>query len=99
MWLSLSVLYDGAVLLAVNAFAAYPLEKPVLAMMLLNPVDLARIVLLMNFDVSALMGYTGAVFHRFFGSPLGTAVAVVALTAWILAPLAVGARWFARKDF
>ncbi len=99
LWLALAVLYDGVVLVVVNAFAAYPLEKPVLGLMLLNPVDLARVFLLMNFDVSALMGYTGAVFQRFFGSPIGTLVSVSALMAWVLVPLGVGARWFARKDF
>ena len=99
LWLFLSVLYDGFVLAVVTAFAAYPLEKAVLGMMLFNPVDLARVFLLMNFDVSALMGYTGAVFQRFFGSPLGTLVSVSDLMAWVVAPLMVGARWFGRKDF
>ncbi len=99
LWLVLAVLYDAAVLMAVNAFSAYPLEKPVLGMMLLNPIDLARVVLLMNFDVSALMGYTGAVFQKFFGGPVGAAVAVTALTAWVVAPLAVGVRLFGKKDF
>ncbi len=99
LWLFFAVLYDAAVLMTVNAFSAYPLEKPILAMMLLNPVDLARVFLLMSFDVSALMGYTGAVFQRFFGSALGSAVAVSALVLWVLAPLTVGARLFAKKDF
>lgn len=99
VWLGLAVLYDGLVLMVVNAFAAYPLERPVLALMLFNPVDLARVLLLMHFDVSALMGYTGAVFQRFFGSGVGTAVSVVALMAWVAVPLALGNRWFGRKDF
>ena len=43
-------------------FADYPIERPMLGLMLANPVDLARVVLLLRFDVSALMGYTGAVF-------------------------------------
>jgi hypothetical protein len=37
----------------------------------LNPIDLGRILFLMKFDIAALMGYTGAVFQRFFGSGLG----------------------------
>ncbi|HEX9106777.1 MAG TPA: hypothetical protein VF832_06110, partial [Longimicrobiales bacterium] len=42
-WLTLAVVYDGAVLLAVNAFANYPVERGLLAATLANPIDLARI--------------------------------------------------------
>jgi Cu-processing system permease protein len=99
LWLVLAVVYDGAVLLAATIFADYPLEKPLLALMLTNPLDLARVLLLMSFDAAALMGYTGAVFARFFGSLVGATVAATALLAWIVLPLALGARMFARKDF
>jgi Cu-processing system permease protein len=67
--------------------------------MILNPVDLARVVLMLNFDVSALMGYTGAVFEDFFGGSMGLAVALLALGVWLAAPLVAGAKAFARKDF
>lgn len=99
LWLMLAVVYDGAVLLAATLFADYPVERPLLALMLANPLDLARVILLMNFDAAALMGYTGAVFTRFFGSFLGALTASGALLAWIVLPLALGARVFARKDF
>lgn len=99
LWLALTVVYDGAVLLVVTRFAHYPLEHPMIGLMLLNPVDLARVLLLLQFDVSALMGYTGAVFQRFFGSTLGTAVGVAGLTAWIVGPLVLAARRFRRMDF
>ena len=49
----------------------YPLELPLLGLTLLNPVDLGRVLLLLQFDNAALLGYTGAVFERFFGSALG----------------------------
>ncbi len=99
LWLLLAVVYDGLVLIAASVFIDYPLEKPMLALMLVNPLDLARVILLMTFDAAALMGYTGAVFQRFFGSTIGLAMAGVALAAWIALPLAGAARLFARKDF
>ncbi len=99
LWLFLGVIYDGLILLGANVFYAWPLEKPLLVLTLLNPVDLARVLLLLDFDVSVLMGYTGAVFRDFFGGPLGLTVASVALTAWLAAPLAAGMRVFVRKDF
>ena len=99
VWLAMAVAYDGVVLLAVEAFARFPLEKPLLILMLLNPVDLARVLLLMVFDAQALMGYTGAVFARFFGTPMGAAVVTTTLAAWILVPFVATRRGFVRSDF
>lgn len=98
-WLVLSLLYDGAVLFIAAAFSDYPLEKPLLTAMLLNPVDLARVWLMLQLDVAALLGYTGAVLRRFFGSGTGTAIAAAALLAWTAIPLALGVRRFQRRDF
>lgn len=98
VWLGLTVIYDGLVLLLAGAFAAYPLERPMLALMVLNPVDLARVVVLMALDASALMGYTGAVFQRFFGSGLGTAAALTSLALWIAGPFVLASWRFRRKD-
>ena len=67
--------------------------------MIANPVDLARVLMLLRFDVPALMGYTGAVFERFFGGAGGTLAAISALVLWTVGPLLLGARSFRRKDF
>jgi Cu-processing system permease protein len=98
LWLLLALLYDGAVLLAVALLADYPIERPLLGLMLANPIDLARVLLLLRFDVAALLGYTGAVFAHFFGGA-GALVAAAALLAWVVAPVAAGLRAFRRKDF
>lgn len=99
LWLALGLLYDGAVLLAVALLSDYPVERPLLVAMLANPIDLARVLLLLRFDVAALLGYTGAVFTDFFGGRAGALVAATALAGWIAAPLALGLRAFRRKDF
>jgi Cu-processing system permease protein len=99
IWMLGAILYDGLVLAAVAAFADYPLERPMLALILANPIDLARVVMLLQLDVSALMGYTGAVFQQFLGGPAGTVTAAAALLAWLAAPLALGLSTFRRKDF
>lgn len=98
-WLALTLVYDGLVLLVTTALGDYPIERPLLGMLLLNPVDLARVQLLLRFDVSALMGYTGAVFADFFGGRLGPALAAAMLLLWIAVPAAFGLRAFRRKDF
>ncbi len=98
-WLFLAVLYDGLILLAVFAFGDYPIEKPMLVLALANPIDLARITVLLEFDISALMGYTGAVFNRFFGSMMGVSVALSCLMLWLGIPLWRSQQQFSKKDF
>ena len=80
-------------------WAAYPMEGPVLALMLLNPVDVARILVLMALDASALMGYTGAVFQDFFGGASGVLAALASLSVWVVAPGLWALRTFSRRDF
>lgn len=99
VWLLLAVLYDGLVLLGLLIFADYPLESPALTLMMSNPIDLARVTMLLRFDAAALMGYTGAVLQRFFGSIGGSLLAGGALVLWTAVPVALGRRAFQRKDF
>jgi Cu-processing system permease protein len=98
IWLVFALVYDG-VLLYIVATSGEPLEKALLAASFANPIDLVRIAFLLQFDVSALMGYTGAVFRRFFSTGTGNAVITAALAAWITLPLAGGYLAFRRKDF
>lgn len=98
LWLGAGVLWDGLVLLLVLLFGDYPMERPLLGLTLLNPIDLARVVLLLRLDVGALMGYTGAVFRDLFESG-GAAIAFAALLIWVVVPLWLGFRRFQRKDF
>ena len=99
LWLLSTVVYDGVVLGIVAAFADWPLEKPMLGLMAANPVDLSRVLVLTQVDVSALMGYTGALFQHTFGTSLGTAVALLALLAWCVVPLALAGRRCRLRDF
>jgi Cu-processing system permease protein len=99
VWLTLGVVYDGLVLVVAVQLADYPLERPMLALMIANPIDLARLVLLLHFDVAALLGYTGAVFERFFAGGTGVVVAASAIALWAAVPALLGSRLFRRKDF
>jgi Cu-processing system permease protein len=98
-WMTFAILYNGLVLLVVQLMADYPLDRAVIALSVLNPIDLARILLLLNLDAAALMGFTGAVFERFFGGATGRLVTLAALTLWIAVPLVLGRRTFLRKNF
>jgi Cu-processing system permease protein len=99
LWLFLALVYDGLLLAVIMAFSAYPLEKPLLGLCVLNPLDVARILILLRLDVAALMGYTGAVFKQFFGSTLGLGLAGACLAAWVALPVLAGVNAYARRDF
>lgn len=99
VWLLAAVVYDGVVLLLVTTLWRYPLERPLLVLTMLNPIDLGRVLLLLQFDIAALMGYTGAVFNRFFGSVIGKGLALTALVTWSALPFLVGLYRFRMKDF
>ena len=99
LWLAATALYDAGLVFVAVSWSDYPLELPLLGLTLLNPVDLGRVLLLLQFDNAALLGYTGAVFERFFGSALGIVVSAGALLAWCGIPLWVAGRRFVRKDF
>lgn len=97
-WFYFSLIYDGFLLWFVYAFSDYPLEKITLGLIALNPVDLARVMLLLQLDISALMGYTGAFYKDFFGSSLGIVVSLATLCLWITLPFFIARRIFSRKD-
>lgn len=98
LWLYFSLFYDAFLLLIMFQFSDYPLEKPMIALCSLNPVDLARIFILLSMDISALMGYTGALFSEFFGTSKGTIYVGAVMSLWIFFPLFFAIRKFKRKD-
>ena len=98
-WLVTAVLWDGLVLVMALLFADRPIEMPVLAMLVLNPVDLVRVLLLLGSDAAALMGYTGAVVSRSLGTAAGRAALGGVVAMWLVLPLWWAKRTFERKDF
>ncbi len=99
VWLFFAVIYDGLLLLSLAWFSEYPLEKFSLTASMLNPIDLSRILILLKLDISALMGFTGAVFRKFLGTGFGMSVSLIVLTLWIILPTLGIRRVSLRKDF
>lgn len=64
----------------------YPLDKFSLLATMFNPVDLSRILILLKLDISALLGYTGAVFQKFFGTNVGMFLSTGVLMLWVILP-------------
>jgi len=98
LWFYFALIYDGLVLSVLFAFSDYPMEKITLLLSSLNPIDLGRIYLMLQMDVSALMGYTGATYKSFFGSGIGLLYTLGIMALWIVAPLFFAIRSFLKKD-
>ena len=64
----------------------------------LNPIDLSRIQILLQMDISALMGYTGAVFREFFETSTGIIISFIGLSVWAIVPLAFSLKRFKKTD-
>lgn len=98
-WLCVVVIYDGLFLAFLVVFNDYPLEKISVGITLFNPIDLSRILILLRLETAALLGYTGAVFEKFFGTTQGTFISFFALVLWIVLPLLLFVRKASHKDF
>lgn len=98
LWFYFSLIYDGLLLMLLFALSDYPMEKTTLLLSALNPIDLARIVIMLKMDVSALMGYTGAIYKNFFGSTHGVLFTLGILVVWVTLPLGLAKRKFLKKD-
>jgi len=99
MWLFLAVIYDGVFLISLVMFNEYPLDKFALITTMFNPIDLSRILILLKLDISALLGYTGAVFKSFFGTNLGLIMSFVVMFLWVLLPVWRIKGKLKKKDF
>ncbi|RYY31079.1 MAG: ABC transporter permease [Chitinophagaceae bacterium] len=98
LWFYFALIFDGLILMVLFAFSDYPLEKLTLLLSSLNPIDLGRIFIMLKMDVSALMGYTGALYKDFFGSLSGMLYTMAVMLVWMAVPLWLAVRAFKRKD-
>ncbi|MAP55080.1 ABC transporter permease [Altibacter sp.] len=99
LWLFMAVIYDGIFLMSLIAFEEYPLDSFSLIGTMANPIDLSRVLILLKLDISALLGYTGAVFQKFFGTSFGVIISIVMLLLWVVIPTWIIQRKAKRKDF
>ncbi|CAN5299706.1 hypothetical protein BH09BAC2_BH09BAC2_04460 [soil metagenome] len=98
LWLYFCLLFDGLILFIVFQFSDYPIEKGLMGVVMLNPIDLGRILILLKLDISALMGVTGAIFKSFFGTQKGIIISFFVLILWAVLPLWRSLVNFNKKD-
>lgn len=97
-WVVLVLVYDAVLLWIMFAFSDRPIEPVIVPLAALNPIDLARILIMLKVDLAALLGYTGAVYQQFFGSVGGMVVSFLALLLWMVVPMAWAVKAFQRKN-
>lgn len=97
-WLFFALLFDGLVLFLLFQLSDYPIENAMVAVTAFSPIDLARIQILLHLDVSAMMGYTGAIFKDFFGTNVGLFVSFALLILWTIIPFTISLMKFKNKD-
>ena len=99
LWLLMVVAYDLAVLGATAMLQGVPLQSVLLPALILNPVDLTRVLTTLATGSGALFGPTSAVLVRFFGTTAGIIVGVVTLAIETAVPLVLGVWLFRRRDW
>lgn len=93
-----TLLFDGLVMAFIFSFSEYPIDQALVGIMAFNPVDLGRVLMLLQLDVAVLMGYSGALFKKFLGSSTGSIYSVACMLCWVFIPLLLSVRIFGKKD-
>jgi Cu-processing system permease protein len=93
-----TLLFDGLLIIFIYSFSDYPIDKPILGIISFNPVDLARILMLLQLDVAVMMGYSGALFKKFLGTATGSVYTVVCMLFWVIVPLFISLKIFKKRD-
>ena len=99
LWLVLVVAYDLAVLGATTLLRGLPLQSVLFPALLLNPVDLARVLTTLAVGSGAMFGPTSAVVMKMFGSAAGVALGLGVLAVQTLVPVLLAVRTFRRRDW
>ena len=92
-------MYDGLILILLIVFKEYPTDSMAIILTFLNPIDLSRVMIMLGLDIAALMGYTGALFLKFFGSASGILITLFSMICWIVVPSYFMIRIAKKKDF
>lgn len=98
IWLFFAIIYDGILLVLMFQFADYPIEGIMATLAALNPIGLSRIFVLLQLNISAMLGYAGAVFQQIFGAGKGMGISLIILIIWATVPFLLSLIKFNKKD-
>ena len=98
LWLLLVVAYDLVVLGATTLLGGLPLQRVLVPALLLNPVDIARVLTTLAVGSGALFGPTSAVLMNLAGTSAGIGLGVLVLLIETIVPAAIAMWVFERRD-
>jgi len=99
LWLLMVVAYDLVILGATALLHGAPLQAVLLPALLVNPVDLVRVLTTLAVGSGALLGPTSAVLVGFFGTVGGAALGLAVLLVETAAPLWAAGRIMHARDW
>ncbi len=99
LWLLMVVAYDLVVLGATALLRGVPLQAILFPALVLNPVDLVRVLTTLAVGSGALFGPTSAVLVKLFGTGPGVGLGIAMLAIETAVPLVLAARIFARRGW
>jgi Cu-processing system permease protein len=99
LWLLLVVAYDLLVLGATALLRGVPLQAVLFPALVLNPVDLVRVLTTLAVGSGALFGPTSAVLVKLFGTGPGIALGIATLALETAIPLFVAGRVVRKRDW
>ncbi|GFN22830.1 ABC transporter permease [Thermanaeromonas sp. C210] len=98
VWFVIILVYDFLAI-GVAALQQVTLVVPLLlALLLLNPADMVRVLVILQLGGEATFGPTLAALTRVLSAGSGEALLLVVLALWMILPLAVAALWFSRRQ-
>jgi Cu-processing system permease protein len=98
LWLLLVVAYDLVVLGATTLLGGLPLQRVLVPALLLNPVDIARVLTTLAVGSGALFGPTSAVLMQLAGTTAGIGIGLLVLVVETIVPAAIAMWVFERRD-
>ena len=98
LWLLLVVAYDLVVLGATTLLGGLPLQRVLVPALLLNPVDIARVLTTLAVGSGALFGPTSAVLMQLAGTTAGIGLGLLVLGVETIVPAAIAMWVFERRD-
>lgn len=99
LWLLVVVAYDLLVLGATTLLRGLPLQSVLFPALLVNPVDLARVLTTLAVGSGSMFGPTSAVLMKLFGSTTGIALGLAVLAVETVLPAVLAVRTFRRRDW
>lgn len=99
LWLYFVLIHDALTLGLLISLREYPMDIPAALLGTINPIGLARVVLMMYNESALLLGHTGALTRLLLTRWQGFAGALLIAAFWLCGPTLLGYFYFKKRDF